>query len=66
VQNEHFGSSRAQWSPPPLGSIKCNVDAVVFGDGAGFGAVVRDRAGSQKTNPHPNGKWFAPFTWLGG
>ncbi|XP_019186548.1 PREDICTED: uncharacterized protein LOC109181252 [Ipomoea nil] len=33
------------WSPPPVNFLKCNVDATIFADGAGFGAVVRDEEG---------------------
>jgi len=37
---------RTQWSPPPVGRLKCNVDAAVFGSRAGFGAVVRNHDGA--------------------
>ncbi|XP_031098368.1 uncharacterized protein LOC116002379 [Ipomoea triloba] len=37
---------RAQWSPPSMGRLKCNIDAAVFGNRAGFGAVVRDHDGA--------------------
>nr|GMC57661.1 casein kinase II subunit alpha-2 [Ipomoea batatas] len=30
---------RIQWSPPSSGRLKCNVDAAIFGDRAGFGAI---------------------------
>ncbi|XP_019168367.1 PREDICTED: uncharacterized protein LOC109164066 [Ipomoea nil] len=36
---------REQWTPPPAGSLKCNVDTAIFEDGAGFGLVVRDHVG---------------------
>lgn len=29
-----------------MGRLKCHVDAAVFGDRAGFGAVVRDHNGA--------------------
>ncbi|XP_019163454.1 PREDICTED: uncharacterized protein LOC109159798 [Ipomoea nil] len=38
-------SAITNWSPPPHGWITCNVDAALFGDGAGFGAVIRDHTG---------------------
>nr|GMD56476.1 uncharacterized protein LOC109159798 [Ipomoea batatas] len=44
---------RIQWSPPSSGRLKCNVDAAIFGDRAGFGAVIRDHQG------------LAKDTWLG-
>ncbi|XP_031106241.1 uncharacterized protein LOC116010886 [Ipomoea triloba] len=37
---------RALWNPPTAGRLKCNIDAVVFGNRAGFGAVVRDHDGA--------------------
>ncbi|XP_019191707.1 PREDICTED: uncharacterized protein LOC109186235 [Ipomoea nil] len=40
----HTGSV-AMWKPPPTHMLKCNVDAVVFSNGAGIGAVVRDHGG---------------------
>nr|GMD45621.1 uncharacterized protein LOC109154171 [Ipomoea batatas] len=40
------------WTPPPFHKVKCNVDAAVFDDGAGFGAVVRDHNG-KKLQPTP-------------
>ncbi|XP_031120427.1 uncharacterized protein LOC116023565 [Ipomoea triloba] len=33
------------WFPPPQGFLKCNVDAAIFDDGAGYGAVLRDHQG---------------------
>nr|GMC60315.1 uncharacterized protein LOC109159815 [Ipomoea batatas] len=33
------------WKPPPANKVKCNVDAAVFHDGVGFGAVLRDSNG---------------------
>ncbi|XP_019181672.1 PREDICTED: uncharacterized protein LOC109176732 [Ipomoea nil] len=30
------------WEPPPSSSVKCNVDAATFSDGAGYGAIIRD------------------------
>ncbi|XP_031124312.1 uncharacterized protein LOC116027022 [Ipomoea triloba] len=33
------------WAPPSIHNFKCNVDAAVFEDGAGLGAIVRDHAG---------------------
>ncbi|XP_019157468.1 PREDICTED: uncharacterized protein LOC109154044 [Ipomoea nil] len=33
------------WEPPPISSVKCNVDAATFSDGAGYGAVIRDHNG---------------------
>lgn len=33
------------WNPPTPNILKCNVDAAVFTDGAGYGAVVRNYAG---------------------
>ncbi|XP_019164321.1 PREDICTED: uncharacterized protein LOC109160490 [Ipomoea nil] len=33
------------WSPPPSNFIKCNIDAALSGDGASYGAVVRDSEG---------------------
>ncbi|XP_019199513.1 PREDICTED: uncharacterized protein LOC109193110 [Ipomoea nil] len=35
-----------QWVPPPENKLKCNVDAALFVDGAGFAAVIRDHNGS--------------------
>nr|GMC49878.1 uncharacterized protein LOC109168441 [Ipomoea batatas] len=44
---------RIQWSPPSSGRLKCNVDAAIFGDRAGFGAVIRDHQGQ-----YPNSDQF--------
>nr|GMC69053.1 uncharacterized protein LOC109179546 [Ipomoea batatas] len=33
------------WSPPPLGMLKCNVDASILNWHVGAGAVLRDHAG---------------------
>nr|GLL29647.1 uncharacterized protein LOC109154171 [Ipomoea trifida] len=38
-------SGSTSWTPPPTNIFKCNVDAAVFEDGAGFGVVVRDQTG---------------------
>nr|GMC60869.1 uncharacterized protein LOC109158014 [Ipomoea batatas] len=38
-------SGSTSWTPPPTHILKCNVDAAVFEDGAGFGVVVRDHTG---------------------
>ncbi|XP_031101762.1 uncharacterized protein LOC116005658 [Ipomoea triloba] len=35
----------AVWSPPPLGMVKCNIDASLLHDNVGFGAVIRDHFG---------------------
>ncbi|XP_019155730.1 PREDICTED: uncharacterized protein LOC109152486 [Ipomoea nil] len=42
-----IGSSTREVTGPKLQFVpfKCNVDAAIFGDGAGFGAVVRDHEG---------------------
>nr|GMD34534.1 uncharacterized protein LOC109193110 [Ipomoea batatas] len=32
--------SEAIWIPPPPNRIKCNVDAAVYGDGAGLGLIA--------------------------
>ncbi|XP_019149855.1 PREDICTED: uncharacterized protein LOC109146657 [Ipomoea nil] len=39
------GMRTSAWEPPPIGFLKCNVDAATFDNGAGFGAVVRDSNG---------------------
>nr|GMC63378.1 uncharacterized protein LOC109154171 [Ipomoea batatas] len=39
-------SSVGSWTPPPSNRLKCNVDAALFADGAGFGLVLRDHAGA--------------------
>nr|GMD61733.1 uncharacterized protein LOC109192125 [Ipomoea batatas] len=36
----------ATWSPPPVHRLKCNVDAALFEDGAGYGLVVRSYTGA--------------------
>ncbi|XP_031111845.1 uncharacterized protein LOC116015819 [Ipomoea triloba] len=33
------------WTPPPANKLKCNIDAAIFDDGAGFGMVMRDLEG---------------------
>ncbi|XP_019198078.1 PREDICTED: uncharacterized protein LOC109191859 [Ipomoea nil] len=33
------------WTPPLRGTLKCNTDAAVSGDGAGFASVIRDHEG---------------------
>nr|GMC53033.1 uncharacterized protein LOC109154171 [Ipomoea batatas] len=33
------------WSPPPAHHLKCNVDAALFEEGAGYGLVVRSHTG---------------------
>ncbi|XP_031111871.1 uncharacterized protein LOC116015844 [Ipomoea triloba] len=33
------------WKPPPLGFLKCNVDAAIHSAGATFGAVLRNHEG---------------------
>nr|GMC86814.1 uncharacterized protein LOC109147752 [Ipomoea batatas] len=33
------------WTPPQHGFLKCNVDAAIFDDGVGYGAVLRDHHG---------------------
>jgi len=38
-------SSLTSWTPPTSHQLKCNVDAAIFYDGAGFGVVVRDHTG---------------------
>lgn len=38
-------ASPAIWLPPQFGFVKCNVDAMIFDDGAGYGAVLRDHEG---------------------
>lgn len=41
------GSIRASWNPPPLGSLKCNIDAAFFEsiNLSGFGMCIRDHGG---------------------
>nr|GMD06259.1 uncharacterized protein LOC109186235 [Ipomoea batatas] len=39
------GDSLTVWVPPPVGMVKCNVDAALFDDISGLGAVIRDHAG---------------------
>ncbi|XP_019190293.1 PREDICTED: uncharacterized protein LOC109184710 [Ipomoea nil] len=41
----NYMSQTASWSPPLRHTFKCNVDAALSGDGASFGAVVRDSEG---------------------
>ncbi|XP_019167881.1 PREDICTED: uncharacterized protein LOC109163586 [Ipomoea nil] len=36
----------ADWSPPPPNFIKCNVDATVSREGAGYGFVLRNHEGT--------------------
>ncbi|XP_031108541.1 uncharacterized protein LOC116013019 [Ipomoea triloba] len=46
--NQNFSKMHAisvPWRPPPVGKVKCNVDAALFEDVMGFGAVVRDHSG---------------------
>nr|GMD70689.1 uncharacterized protein LOC109152773 [Ipomoea batatas] len=46
--NQNFSKMHAisvPWQPPPVGKVKCNVDAALFEDVMGFGAVVRDHNG---------------------
>lgn len=31
--------------PPPHGTLKCNLDAAIFDDGAGYGAIIWDHQG---------------------
>ncbi|XP_031101846.1 uncharacterized protein LOC116005747 [Ipomoea triloba] len=38
-------SQPASWNPPPPGMLKCNVDATILANAAGFGAVLRDHGG---------------------
>ncbi|XP_019168390.1 PREDICTED: uncharacterized protein LOC109164092 [Ipomoea nil] len=38
-------SVSSHWSPPPQTWVKCNVDAALFGNGAGYGVVVRNHGG---------------------
>ncbi|XP_019184287.1 PREDICTED: uncharacterized protein LOC109179181 [Ipomoea nil] len=33
------------WTPSPLNTIKCKIDAPTFATGAGYGAVIRDHGG---------------------
>ncbi|XP_019166689.1 PREDICTED: uncharacterized protein LOC109162442 [Ipomoea nil] len=40
-----FRVSSNNWTPPQPGFIKCNVDATLFGSGAGYGVVVRNSEG---------------------
>ncbi|XP_019179038.1 PREDICTED: uncharacterized protein LOC109174248 [Ipomoea nil] len=45
------------WVPPADGTLKCNIDAAIFAEGASFGAVIRD---------HTGGFVAAKSGWLGG
>nr|GMC46639.1 uncharacterized protein LOC109154734 [Ipomoea batatas] len=43
--HEVHNAAPVMWSPPPMGMLKCNVDASLHQNGLGFGAVIRDHAG---------------------
>ncbi|XP_019184028.1 PREDICTED: uncharacterized protein LOC109178932 [Ipomoea nil] len=46
VASHNLPSSSSSWSLPPVGRLKCNVDATIMANGMGFGAVIRDHSGS--------------------
>ncbi|XP_031099742.1 uncharacterized protein LOC116003943 [Ipomoea triloba] len=44
VADTDVAPTAASWTPSPPHRLKCNVDAAVFEDSAGFGLVVKDHA----------------------
>ncbi|XP_031108704.1 uncharacterized protein LOC116013195 [Ipomoea triloba] len=43
--SRHSTSPLVPWVPPPTGTLKCNVDAMINDGVVGFGAVLRDHEG---------------------
>nr|GME04457.1 uncharacterized protein LOC109159815 [Ipomoea batatas] len=41
-------TNSGSWILPPINKLKCNVDAAIFDDWAGFGAVVRNHEGGEE------------------
>nr|GMD40168.1 replication factor A protein 1-like [Ipomoea batatas] len=56
-------SSEAVWIPPPPGRVKCNVDAALYGDDAGFGLILSSLR-FLALRPSPLAK--AGEFWIGG
>ncbi|XP_031131672.1 uncharacterized protein LOC116033057 [Ipomoea triloba] len=42
---QHMDANPVTWSPPPLGMISCNVDAVLHEGTVTYGAILRDHQG---------------------